>query len=82
VAAGLPIVVNAAIRGGKHLVVPGITGEFARAEDFGARMREVLKRRSAYCPHEYFTANWDTVATLETYLAFFRKMGWDGRACS
>lgn len=78
VAAGLPIVVNAAIRGGKHLVVPGVTGELARAEDFSAMIREVLGRRGTYRPREYFEAHWDTVTTLEAYLAFFRKMGWDG----
>jgi hypothetical protein len=78
VAAGLPIVVNAAIRGGKHVVVPWVTGELARAEEFGAVMRHVLERDRSYRPREYFEAHWDTVATLETYVAFFRKMGWDG----
>jgi hypothetical protein len=78
VAAGLPIVVNGAIRGGKHLIVPGVTGELAGAEDFGAVMRDVLARRRNYAAREYFEARWDTVTTLEAYLAFFRKMGWDG----
>ena len=45
VAAGLPIVVNEDIKGGKHLVVPGVTGEFARADSFLRVMRHVLAHR-------------------------------------
>ena len=78
VAAGLPIVVNAAIRGGKHLVVPGMTGELASPAAFGATLRRVLACHHAYRAREYFEATWDTVATLDTYLAFFRRMGWGG----
>jgi glycosyltransferase involved in cell wall biosynthesis len=75
VAAGLPIVVNAAIRGGKHLVVPGVTGELASEDDFLATMRRVLARRATYTPRRHFEAAWDTIATLEGYLSFFRRMG-------
>jgi len=78
VAAGLPIVVNEKILGGKHVVVPGITGEFARADNFLQVMRHVLCHRDSYRPREYFMEHWDTVTVLESYLAFFRKMGWDG----
>jgi hypothetical protein len=82
VAAGLPIVVNADIRGGKHLVVPGVTGELAPAAEFGAMMRQVLEHHDTYHSRQYFEANWDTVAMLERYLAFFRRMGWHGRPCA
>ncbi|HEY3306284.1 MAG TPA: hypothetical protein VGL70_22415 [Candidatus Binatia bacterium] len=77
VAAGLPIVVNKNIRGGKHLVVPGVTGEFASEEDFYDCMRYVLENRGRYRPREYFIENWDTVQTLEKYMAFFQAMGWN-----
>jgi len=76
VAADLPIVVNRNIRGGKHLVVPGVTGEFASENNFYEIMQEVLANRDRYRPREYFLENWDTVQTLEKYLAFFREMGW------
>jgi hypothetical protein len=76
VAAGLPIVVNEKIKGGRHIVVPGVTGEFARENDFLAVMRQVLANRNSYQPREYFMQHWDTVSTLENYLAFFRRMGW------
>jgi hypothetical protein len=78
VAAGLPIVVNADIRGGKHLVVPGVTGELAAPGDFREAMEHVLATRHAYRPREYFAEQWDTIAWTERYLAFFRAMGWDG----
>lgn len=76
VAAGLPMVMNENIEGGKHLVVPGITGEFANEHNFADVMRYVLERRGTYAPREYFEAHWDTVTMLERYLAFFRDMGW------
>ena len=78
VAAGLPIVVNEKIRGGKHVVVPGVTGEFAREENFLEVMRRVLANRACYEPREYFMQRWDTVSVLDSYLAFFRRMGWNG----
>jgi glycosyltransferase involved in cell wall biosynthesis len=76
VAAGLPIVVNENIKGGKHVVVPGITGEFASEHSFYEVMQEVLANRARYQPREYFMENWDTVRMLEKYLAFFKQMGW------
>jgi hypothetical protein len=82
VATGLPIVVNEAIKGGKHLVVPGVTGELASEADFGDVMREVLANRESYAPRAHFEEHWDTVRTVEGYLAFFAKMGWDGWPCS
>jgi hypothetical protein len=76
VAAGLPIVVNEKIKGGKHLVVSGITGEFASETNFLEVMRRVLANRKSYKPREYFMEHWGTVSVLENYLSFFRKMGW------
>jgi hypothetical protein len=76
VAAGLPIVMNDAILGGKHLVVPGVTGELAAEADFGAVMGEVLARRADYSPRAYFEEHWDTLTLIRRYLAFFRSMGW------
>jgi hypothetical protein len=76
VAAGLPLVMNDAIAGGKHLIVPGVTGELAHEDEFLDVMREVLANRSRYTPREHFEAHWDTVTLIEQYLAFFRSMGW------
>ena len=76
VAAGLPIVVNEDIKGGKYLVVPGVTGEFASEATFYEVMQEVLANRERYRPREYFMEHWDTVRTLEKYLGFFKEMGW------
>lgn len=76
VAAGLPIVMNENIEGGKHLVVPGVTGEFASEDNFYEVMKYVLANLESYRPREYFMEHWDTIPTLERYLAFFRKMGW------
>jgi hypothetical protein len=76
VAAGLPIVVNRRIKGGKHVVVPGVTGEVASQRRFRSTMEHVLAQRDSYAPRQYFEDHWDTVATLEAYLAFFRRMGW------
>jgi hypothetical protein len=78
VAAGLPIVVNRAIRGGKHLVVPGMTGELASEDEFGDVMRRVLTNLDSYAPRRHFEEHWDTIETIERYLAFFRRMGWEG----
>jgi hypothetical protein len=82
IAAGLPIVVNAAIEGGKYAVIPGVTGELAKERTFRAAMLDVLAHRDAYRPRQYFEAHWDTIATLEQYLAFFARMGWSAPPCS
>lgn len=82
VAAGLPIVVHAAICGGKHLVVPGVTGELATEEDLLATLRRVLAQRASYAPRRHFEEAWDTIATLESYLAFFARMGLRLPSCS
>ncbi len=76
VAAGLPIVVNENIKGGRHLVVPGVTGEFASEDNFYDVMKHVLANLHSYRTREYFMENWDTVYMLEKYLSFFRRMGW------
>ncbi len=76
VATGLPIVVNERIHGGKHLVVSGVTGEFAPERDFYDVMKHVLMHIDAYRPREYFMERWDTIAQLDRYLSFFRTMGW------
>lgn len=76
VAAGLPIVVNENIRGGKHLVVSGVTGELASEDDFGDVMRHVVAHRESYAPREYFEEHFDTVNVLERYVRFFERMGW------
>jgi glycosyltransferase involved in cell wall biosynthesis len=76
VAAGLPIVVNEDIVGGKHLVVPGVTGELAPPQRFREVMEAVLARRDSYRPREHFESEWDTVSTIESYLDFFVQMGW------
>jgi glycosyltransferase involved in cell wall biosynthesis len=76
VAAGLPIVVNEEIAGGRHLVVPGVTGELAPAGGFREVMEHVLANRDSYSPREHFEQAWDTVSTIEGYLAFFQRMGW------
>lgn len=80
VAAGLPIVVNENIRGGKHLVIPGVTGEFAGEENFRDVIGHVLQNRDSYRPREYFEENWDTISILERYLSFLYKMGF--KKCS
>jgi hypothetical protein len=76
VAAGLPIVVNAAIRGGKHVVVPGVTGELAPPARFRDTMLRTLERRATYRPRAHLDAHWEPLAVLDGYLAFFRAMGW------
>jgi hypothetical protein len=76
VAAGLPIVINENIGGGKHLVVSGVTGELASEDDFGDVMRHVVANRESYTPREYFEEHFDTVDILESYLRFFHRMGW------
>jgi glycosyltransferase involved in cell wall biosynthesis len=81
VAAGLPIVVNEAIAGGKHLVVPGVTGELAPEGSFRDAIEHVLANLDAYRPREHFEEHWDTERVLDGYIEFFRSMGWDpGRA--
>jgi hypothetical protein len=40
-------------------------------------MQDVLARVDSYSPGEYFEETWGTVALLESYLAFFERMGWD-----
>ena len=79
VAAGLPIVVNEQIAGGRHLVVPGVTGELAPPDRFREVMEEVLARRDSYRPREHLESHWDTVRTIEGYLDFFETMGWRRR---
>jgi hypothetical protein len=76
VAAGLPIVVNAAIAGGKHLVVPGVTGELAGESELLATMQRVLRDVARYRPREHFVTHWDTLTMIERQLEFFRRMGW------
>jgi hypothetical protein len=76
VAAGLPIVVNANIAGGRHVVVPGVTGELAPPDRFRSVMEQVLADRDRYDPRAHFERTWDTIAMLEGYLAFFERMGW------
>jgi hypothetical protein len=75
VAAGLPIVVNENILGGKHLVIPGTTGEFASAAGFRHTIEHVLAHRDSYCPSEYFQSHWNTFEMLDRYLEFFQTMG-------
>ena len=77
VAADLPIVVNREIRGGKHLVVPGVTGELSDPDQLLRTMRYVLEHRDRYRPREYLLDTWDTVAITEGYLEFFARMGWN-----
>ena len=64
-AADLPIVVNEQIWGGRHVVVPGVTGEFANQFNFGERMRYVLENRRQYAPRQCLVEKWDTVAEIE-----------------
>src|SRR5262249_5704219 len=45
VAAGLPIVVNEEIQGGRHVVVPGVTGELTSPAQFREAMRSMLANR-------------------------------------
>lgn len=76
VAAGLPIVVNRNIAGGGHVVISGVTGEFADEDNFAAVMRYVLAHREAYRPRQHLEEHWDTVRLLDSYLSFFARMGW------
>jgi hypothetical protein len=76
VAAGLPIVVNEEIAGGRHLVLPGVTGELAPPGRFREVMEHVLAERQRYRPREAFEQRWGTLAMLDRYLAFFERMGW------
>ena len=75
VAAGLPIVMNENIEGGKHLVIPGVTGELASEEGFGAAIERVLADRHSYRASEYFQSHWNTLEMLDRYLEFFQTMG-------
>jgi glycosyltransferase involved in cell wall biosynthesis len=77
VAAGLPVVVNEKIRGGRHLVVSGITGEFAREDNFYDVMQHVLTHIDSYQPAKYFQEHWNTVNILKNYISFFRRMGFN-----
>jgi len=76
VAADLPIVVNKHIVGGNYVVVPGVTGELAAPNDFRQTMQSVLELRDSYHPRAYLLEHWATIPTLDSYLNFFRKMGW------
>ncbi len=75
VAAGLPIVVNEDILGGKHLVVRGVTGELASAGNFRRAIEQLLANRHGYRPNEYFESHWSTIKMLDLYLEFFQTMG-------
>jgi len=75
VAVGLPIVVNENILGGKHLVIPGTTGEFASESGFRDAIDQVLANRDSYRPSEYFGSHWNTFEMLDRYLEFFQTMG-------
>lgn len=75
-AADLPIVVHDGIAGGRHVVVPGVTGEFATHDTLVDVIRHVLANRDRYRPRAHLVEHWDTVATLDRYLDFFRAMGW------
>lgn len=75
VAAGLPVVVNENIRGGQHLVIPGVTGEFASEEGFREAIENLLAHRHSYRPGDYFQSHWNTIETLDRYLDFFQTMG-------
>jgi hypothetical protein len=76
VAAGLPIVLNENLAGGKHVVEPGVTGEFSAPDNFLGAIKYVLANLASYRPRCYFEKHWDTIETIESYLAFFRRMGW------
>jgi glycosyltransferase involved in cell wall biosynthesis len=76
VAAGLPIVMNRSIMGGKHLVIPGVTGELASDTEFYDVTKRVLANLGSYQPREYFEEHWDTIRILDQYLSFFVDMGW------
>ena len=53
-----------------------MTGEVASKRRFRSTMEHVLAHRDSYAPRRYFEEHWDTVSMLETYLAFFARMGW------
>jgi len=76
VATGLPIVVNEQIQGGRHLVVPGVTGELAPPRRLRQVMESVLADRDRYRPAEYFAEHWDATVMLDRYLSFFAAHGW------
>jgi glycosyltransferase involved in cell wall biosynthesis len=78
VACDLPIVVNAAIAGGRHVVEPGVTGELPCADSFADVMSATLANIKSYHPRDWLLAHWDTLAMLDRYLWFFREMGWRG----
>jgi len=82
VAAGLPIVVNREIAGGRYVVVPGVTGELAAPDRFREVMERVLTNRASYRPREHLQREWDPIALIEDYLAFFARMGWSRPSCS
>jgi hypothetical protein len=41
-------------------------------------MAHVVAHRASYQPRRWLLEQWDTVATTEGYLDFFREMGWKG----
>lgn len=49
-----------------------------RGTAFTEVMRSVLADRDRATPLAYFETTWATVQTLDSYLAFFRRMGWTG----
>jgi hypothetical protein len=79
VAAGMPIVVNSEIAGGKHVVVPGVTGELAAPDEFADAMAHVHANRAGYRAREHHDEHWETERLLADQLAFFERMGF---ACS
>ncbi|MCZ6799275.1 MAG: hypothetical protein O7F12_02185 [Nitrospirae bacterium] len=77
VAAGLPIVVNERIKGGKQVVVPGVTWELATEDTFYEVMMHGLSNLDDHRPRAYFEEHWNTLTWLEKYLSFFYEMGWN-----
>jgi glycosyltransferase involved in cell wall biosynthesis len=77
-AADVPIIVNEGIAGGRHVVVPGVTGEFATADTLVKVIEQVLADRANYSPRRHLLENWGTVRTIDRYLDFFGEMGWTG----
>lgn len=78
VAAGLPLVMNEDMLGGHHLIVPGVTGEFANEGNFGEVMERVVANCDRYRARRHFEEHWDTETLLAGYVDFFRRHGWTG----
>jgi len=78
VAAGLPIIMNQNIHGGKHLVIEGVTGELANHKNYYNKMKHALDNLDKYNCREYFLEHFDPIETIKKYLDFFKKNGWKG----